>query len=794
MSARACAHCGSPVESAVGDRDKEGALYCCTGCETAAAIIRSAGLDRYYAEREALPDRPGAPVRGWEHVPVESLPDGGARARLAIDGLHCASCVWVSEKVMCGTPGVREATVSYATGRAEVVWDPAQTSLDQIASRVSAIGYRPRPLTEASRPDRDLVLRLGVAAFAAGNAMMFSVPLYLGWWEGIADRYAALFRWSLLALATPAALWSAVPFYKGALAGLRARVPHVDLPVSIGVIALYAHGVWATLHGEESYLDSLTMLVALLLAGRVADQGRRRRAVDAAVSLAASAPRVARRVGASGPEEVSPEALAVGDVLEVGSGEEIAADGIVLSGRGEVRMALLTGESEPRPVQPGDAVVAGAVLVEGALRLSVEATAAQSLLARMAEELKRSADRPAEPTAADRVAPAFTVLTLLVAVLTWTAHASLGGFSPDALASAWKATIAVLVVACPCALALSTPLSTAAGLGAAARRGLLMRSGDALRRLSEVDLVVLDKTGTLTGGTPEVVSASDEVLRVAAGLERNSLHPVARAIVAEARARGLAIPLGEPAREEPGRGVTGTLDGRSWTVRSGGPGRIWVCENKLDNFAPTQPWGEILLRDRPRPDAARAVQALRAAGLELVMLTGDHAEVAGRISDEIGLSAPVAGADPEAKAAWIRARQAEGRRVLFVGDGLNDGPALAAAHTGLAMGSGAAASLLVADGVVSAPSVGPVLAGLAAARVTTDSVRQSLRVSLAYNAVAVLFAALGFINPLVAAVLMPLSSAVVVGRASRVEPRTAALLERADPRQAPGSYPALVEA
>lgn len=784
MSARACTHCGAAIAS-----ELEGALYCCRGCETAAAIIRSAGLDRYYAEREALPDRPGAPVRGWEQVVVETLPDGACRARLAIDGLHCASCVWVSEKVMGSTPGVRDATVSYATGRAEVVWDPAQTSLDAIAGRVSAIGYRPRPLSEASRPDRELVLRLGVAAFAAGNAMMFSVPLYLGWWEGIADRYAALFRWSLLALATPAALWSAVPFYRGALAGLRARIPHVDLPVSIGVIALYAHGVWATFAGEEGYLDSLTMLVALLLAGRVADQGRRRRAVDAAVSLAASAPRVARRSGERGPEEVSPDQLSLGDVIEVASGEEIAADGLVISGRGEVRMALLTGESEPRVVLPGDRVVAGGVLVDGAMRVSVEATAAQSLLARMASELQRSADRPLQPTAADRIAPTFTVLTLGVATLTWLGHAGLGGFGPEGLQAAWKATIAVLVVACPCALALSTPLSTAAGLGAAARRGLLMRSGDALRRLAEVDLIVLDKTGTLTGGTPEVVAAEDAALRVAAGLERNSLHPVARAIVAAARDRGLAIPLGEATREEAGRGITGLVEGQTWTVRSSGAGRVglWVGENTQ-----VAPWAEIVLRDQPRPDAARAIAALTRAGLEVRMLTGDHAAVAGRISDEVGLSAPVSEADPEQKARWIAEQQAQGRKILFVGDGLNDGPALAAAHVGVAMGSGAASSLLVADGVVSAPSLGPVLAGLAAARVTAEGVRASLRLSLAYNAVAVAFAAAGLVNPLVAAVLMPLSSAVVVGRASRIEPRTAAALQPAAPR-AP-SLPTLAEA
>ena len=226
-----CAHCGTLVEAEAGP------VYCCSGCELAYQLISEAGLSRYYAEREALPDRPGAPVRGWTGVPVQNLPGGACRAEVFLDGLHCASCVWVSEKVLGATPGVQRAAVSYATGKAELVWDPTTTNLDTICGRVSALGYRPRPLQDRGGPDRDLVVRLGVDAFAAGNIMMFAVPIYLGWFEGMAEKYAALFRWCALALATPVALWAAIPFYRGALAGLRARVPHVDLPVSLGIVA-----------------------------------------------------------------------------------------------------------------------------------------------------------------------------------------------------------------------------------------------------------------------------------------------------------------------------------------------------------------------------------------------------------------------------------------------------------------------------------------------------------------------------------------------------------------------------
>ncbi|HND32707.1 MAG TPA: cation transporter, partial [Myxococcota bacterium] len=255
-SALSCAHCGAAMEASLG-------RYCCHGCETAAAIISGAGLERYYAEREALPPRPGAPVQGWSSVLPEQLPNGHCSLRLQIDGMTCASCVWVTEKVLQATEGVEEAQVSYGTGRATLRWDPQRIDLEKIAARISALGYRPRPLEAAPTWDRALLLRLGVATFSAMNTMMLAISVYLGWWEGMDPRYSALFRWIQLLLATPVALWAAGPFFSAALQGLRHRLLHMDLPVSLGIAVLYVHGVVATWLGEDAYLDSLTMLVAL---------------------------------------------------------------------------------------------------------------------------------------------------------------------------------------------------------------------------------------------------------------------------------------------------------------------------------------------------------------------------------------------------------------------------------------------------------------------------------------------------------------------------------------------------
>ncbi len=745
-----CPHCGAAVESPVD-------TFCCHGCELAASIVSSAGLSSWYETRERPAPRPEPVHADWSAVPIVSGPEG-ATCRLAIDGLSCASCVWVVENVLQRTPGVTRAQVSYATGRATLSFDPERTSLQALGERIAALGYRPRPVDEAPTFDRDLVTRLGVSAFLSANVMLLSVAVYAGWADGMDERFAALFRWGSLALSTPVALWAAVPFYRAAWNGLRAGVLHMDLPISLAVMAIWLHGALATPFGVDGYLDSLGMLVTLLLAGRVAEARGRRAAAAAAATLAAAIPTTARRQTRTGVETVSVDALRAGDVVEVGLGEEVPADGRIVGGRARVRLALLTGESEPVEVGPGDALVAGAPVVDGALRLSVERVGEETLPRRMAREVLASMDRGLSVTPADRLAPLFTVGSLVAAAVAFGAWTT-----SDGAARGVEVLAAVLVVACACALGLSWPIAVSAGLAALARRGVVLRSGDALLRLVDVDLVAFDKTGTVTGGVPVVVAASDDALRVAAGLERASSHPVAAAIRAAAAERGLAMPVAEDLREEAGVGVTGTVDGARWRLVSGGAGQVRL--ERLSGDA-VDLVGLIVLRDVRRTDAAAAVRAL---GLPVALLTGDHPAVAERLAAEVGVTEVHARMTPESKAAWVRARQAEGRKVLFVGDGLNDGPALVAAHVGLAMKAGAAASLLAADGVVVNEALGPVVAALRGARVVRGIVRGNLARSLVYNVTAVGFAAAGFVNPLVAAVLMPLSSLTVLWGGLRVE-------------------------
>jgi len=732
-------------------------VYCCSGCEMAAAIIKGAGLESYYQERESLPPRPEGAAGDWDAVPVSPGEDGFAEIRLQVDGLRCASCVWVTENVLQRTEGVEEATVSYATGRALVRWDPKRVKLGEVAGRISTLGYRPRILGEEGGPDTDLLVRLGVSAFAAMNIMMLSAALYTGWLGGMHPRYVALFQWISLALAAPVAIWCAEPFFVAAWSGLRNRVLHMDLPIALGVSVLFAHGVVVTVTGSgDTYLDSMGMLVTLLLAGRVLESRGRRRAAEAATAMAASAPATARRRVGTTMEVVPAEELKPGDLMDVASGEELAADGIVTGGQGSLKMALLTGEAEPVSVATDSRVVAGSVLVDGFLTVQVTAVGRKTVLQQMADQLRLSADRGVKPAFTDRIAPWFTGATLAVAGATF-----LGWYMAVGMEKAILTFVAVLVVACPCALALSRPLAAAAGLGAAARRGLLFRSGDALLEMESVDLVALDKTGTVTAGDLTVVEASREALRVASGLERFSAHPIGRAITRAAVDAGIPLPEATEVQEEAGFGIRGKVDGRSWEIRSGGPGRVLIQGEEVE-------W-EILLGDRVRDDSREVVAALESLDREVVLLTGDVEEPAERIAREAGIRAALARMTPDEKARWIRARRDEDRAVLFAGDGMNDGPGLAQANVGIAMGTGAASSILVADGVISLPTLQPLLAGFRAAKAARRSILQNQRRSIAYNIGAVTVAAAGLINPLIAAILMPLSSGMVIWGASRVE-------------------------
>lgn len=753
-----CPHCGTKVGGPPG-------TYCCAGCEGAARLLSELSLEGWYADREApAPRVESVPALAWDALPLHRRPDGSAELVLQVDGLRCASCVGLCEAILEATDGVREATVSHATGRARVRFDPERSTPAALAGRLAAVGYRPRPPGSTVDPtERDLLLRLGVAAFGAANVMGASAALYVGWFDGIDERFAQLLRWTALLAATPVATWSAAPFHLGAWRGFKTGTPSMDLPVSLAVIVLWAHGIASTAAHREGWLDSLTMLVALLLVGRVLEARGRRRTAEAASMLAAELPGEARRWVNGTMEVVATRALRPGDTVEWVAGDVLAADGVVLEGHGLVRMALWTGESDAVPVGPGASLPAGASLEDGRVLLEVSAVGERSHLGAVAEALALAGAAPRAPSAADRAAPFFLLATLGTSFGVGAALALAG--APDV---GLTRAVAILVVACPCAFALARPLVGASGLGALARRGLLMRSVEAIEDLATVDVVCLDKTGTLTLGNPVVVEADEAVLREAAALARMSRHPMSRAIVAEAVRRDIPLGLAQQVEETPGLGLTGLVDGATRSLRRGQSG--------VALRGPEGLIGEIALADVPREGLPHDIAALYRTSVRVLLLTGDRPGPAQALAAAAGITEVHAAATPADKVACLRALHDAGHATLFVGDGLNDAEALTRATVGIAMADAAAPTLLAADGVLVAPTVRPLATAIRLARVVRAHIRRSLARSAGYNVLAVLAAAAGWIDPLVAAVLMPLSSGLVIASAASIE-RTAARQE-----------------
>ena len=719
-----------------------------------------------------------------------------AEIGLFLEGLRCGGCVNRVERALAAAPGVTAASVSYTSHRALVLFDPARTSVDALVRTVGELGYGATPYDPelldrpAERGARDALVRVLVAGFLAGNVMLLSLALYLGGDAGLDAALRRAMRWLAIALTVPSVAWCALPFWRGAWAGLRRGEITLDVPVVLGIGVAFVVSVLGTLaESPDLFMDSASMIVFLILLGRTLERGARARAASALERLVALTPERARRRTASGTEEVVVEALRPGDRVLVAPGQAFPADGRLLLGATEVDESLLTGESRPVLRREGDLVTGGTRNTLVVVVAEVTAAARAGTLARIAALLERAqGERPHLQRAADRVAAFFAPAVLIVAAFTalgW----HLAGAAPLEVA---LAAGAVLIVACPCALGLATPAAVSAALGRAAELGVLFKSGEALERCAGVESAILDKTGTLSEGrlaVEEVVAAEgeseDSVLAVAAAAEGASTHPVAAAIRRAAAVRGLAAPERSPRRARPGLGVEAGEGTDRLLVGARGLLREHEVEldasleesgSKLAQHGASLAWvarggralGVIGLVDPPREDAAEAVRRLRSLGLDVSLVSGDHPAAVALAAARAGIEAWSAEVPPEGKVAAVRERRAAGARVLVAGDGINDAAALAAADVGVAFAQGADVSLQAADLVVRAPRLGAVADAVELARSALRRIKENLALAVLYNACAVPLAAAGVLRPLTAAIAMSLSSLVVTGNAVRL--------------------------
>ncbi|ABS63145.1 heavy metal translocating P-type ATPase [Parvibaculum lavamentivorans DS-1] len=703
---------------------------------------------------------------------VRKTPEGRDRLDLVVAGMHCAGCLRKVERGLTELPGVEYARANLSTKRVTVRWDPALLKASAITGKLGEIGFNAVPfdqkLTSAmdEGEGRSLLRALGVAGFAAANVMLVSVAVWSGLVTDMDETTRAFFHWVSALIALPAIAYAGQPFFRSALRALRGRAMNMDVPIALAVILATTMSLVQTIvNARHVYFDASVTLLFFLLIGRYLDVQARAKACSAAQNLLGLRAIAATLIAPDGSQRsVAIENLEPAMRVIVASGGRIPADGEVMSGIGDVDTSLVTGESVPEAVKPGSTVFAGTLNLGAPLVIRVTKRDDDSLLAEIVR-LMESAEqgRARYVRIADRAARLYSPAVHIMAFGTLALWFALGAHWETALTHA----IAVLIVTCPCALGLAVPVVQVVATGRLTRQGVLVKAADGLERLAQADTIVFDKTGTLTLGRPRLMNAKEipaADLALAMALAGKSRHPLSVALAGCGRT--LPLPLLDDIREEPGMGLEAKLGGE--TIRLGNAGFVEVSGNGPDHAG-----SELWLRcgakpavcfrfeDTPRPDAKEAVAALRARGFAIELLSGDREPAVRKLADELGIKEWRAAARPDAKIARLEELAALGRKVAMIGDGLNDAPALRAAHVSISPSDAADVSQTAADFIFQGARLSPVIEAVDVARQARRLVFENFGLALAYNAVAVPLAVAGFVTPLVAAVAMSSSSITV---------------------------------
>ena len=795
-----CFHCGLPVPAGLNLQATifgQSHAMCCSGCQSVATSIVENGLEDYYKHRTELPKTAEDLVPDvlrqlalYDHPEVQKsfvLECEGdyKEASLILEGITCAACVWLNERHLTQLSGVRSVNVNYGSERARIRWNNNQIKLSQILAEINKIGYHAHPFSaqqqDALRQQqrKSDFRRLAVAGLSAGQVMMIAVALYAGSAQGLEFATAQLLRWFSFVLTVPTVTYAAWPFYRSAWRSIRNRQIGMDVPITLGLITGFVGSVWATLQGQgEVYFDTLTMLVFFLLGTRYLERNAREKSIEASENLLRLAPVMATRVNGKTQILIPVMELKVGDVILAKPGETIAADGFVVMGESSVDESLLTGESHPLPKSLGAQVFAGSINYESPLNIQVTAIAENTMLAGISRLLDRAqAEKPKLAETADRVAGYFTSALLVTVALVGFAWWRI---QPDRIL---EIVLTVLVVSCPCALSLAAPAAFAAAGSHLVAHGVLLTRGHALETLAKVTHFVFDKTGTLTLGHLSLVNTithadldAETCLQLAASLEKNSEHALAKAFL---NAQGNRIvQLATEVKNIPGLGVEGLVGGLKLRLGNSrlnqaflahlaqrhllGATVVWLSDE-------TRLLATFVLADQARLEANALILKLKQQGLRVSILSGDSEESVSHFATLVGVDDWKAACSPEDKLAYIHALQSQGAVVAMVGDGINDAPVLAGAQVSIAMGSGTQMARATGDVVLLTEHLLEIEHAIATSRFGISVIKQNFIWAIAYNLVALPFAATGLLSPWMAAIGMSVSSLIVVLNALRLK-------------------------
>ncbi len=787
-----CEHCGLPVPE--HRRGAEGELFCCAGCEAVYYTLHEAGLERFYELRQV-----------WaEPVPVQEAPeeaegrfalfddleflgqhseflaDGTRKMEVYLEGVHCAGCLWLIERMPRVIKGVVEARFELSKSRLTLRWQPSETGPGRALKWLEQFGLHAYPvhsdrIEARSEQGRKMLVKVGICWAIAANVMLLTIAVYAGLSaESDPGLYRAI-HWVTFGLTTISLWVGGSLFFRRAWGALRMRRLSMDAPISLGILVGWGHSSWVTFQGVgEVWFDSIAVLIAALLTARYLQVRGSALAADAAERLVALLPRTARRVVDGVVEVIGADRLEVGDLVEVRAGDVVPADGVIQTGASAVSRSVLTGESRAEPVALGEALEAGTTNLQSPLRLRVTAVGEATRVGRLMQWVEtRGRHRAPVVQLADRLGSVFIFFVLVMAAFT-----AVLWWHVDP-ARAVGHVVALLVIACPCALGMATPLALTVGLGQAARRGIHIKHDDVIEPLSRVTDVVFDKTGTLTEGRPRVavVYGDEGMARAAAALEERSGHPMAAAILSWASGRG----AGElqDVEEVPGAGIKGRVGERrlalgrpTWFGDGEGQGQEWVRGVVEAGYTPVAVAedGEVRavlgIGDAIRDEAAEVIEELRGRGVRVHLLSGDDPRVVRATAKTLGIDEDRVrgGATPEGKLEYLKElRERYGKaEVAMVGDGVNDAAALQDATIGIAVQGGSEASLVAADVFLIRDGLRPLSELLGGSRQVMRVIHRNLIGSGLYNVFGIGLAAAGFITPLLAAVLMPVSSLAVV--------------------------------
>ncbi len=806
-----CFHCGQTIPD--GDLifnkiNEEEQSFCCHGCASVCEAIYEAGMESFYQrtpEGELLspPPPPNKDIDFFDYDEVQSqyVSDLSDRREITLmsDAIHCAACVWLIEHSAAKVDGILLATVNFTNKRIKIRWDNSKVKLSDIIKKLNQIGYDATPYdastSEAAyrKANRDLLYRLGFAGFAMMNVTWFSVALYTGASDD--PEFKTYFYWLQLIIASATLVYSGLPFFKGAWVSLKAKTVGMDVSIALGLLTTYFYSLWVMVGASGDgyvYFNTLIDFIFLLLIGRYFEAISKNKALDSTRRLMDLQPKVARQL-VEGEEQVVPvRRLMKGDQLLVKPGEQFPVDGVVLSGDSMVNESMLTGESHEIEKTTGDSVAAGTMNIDGTLIISVEKILQDTQLGHIVHMVEEAQGSKAPiQTTTDKIMPWFVSATLSLAFASFVFWYFNAG-----LEFAVMTATAVLIITCPCAFGLATPMAVAVATGVSARHGILVKNGTVLETLQSIQHFVFDKTGTLTKGKMKLVDykllpalKEERSLIEIASIENLSEHSLGRAIY-ENLQEALQFSHKElievtSFKALPGKGVQGICHGElfhigtaKWLTSIGvsltdsfkalaeeraklAQTAIWVAKNH-------QLMGILFLEDEIRPEATELIQRLKDKGKQVTLLSGDLQVVADCVAQQLGGMDVIAEVLPDDKNQVIRDLQAQGQKVAMVGDGVNDAPALVRSDVGIALGSGTDVSMDSADIVLMNNELIAVDTAVELSARTLKTIKQNIISSFAYNIIMVPLAVAGTLTPLIAALTMPLSSLVVIGNAARI--------------------------